>query len=648
MKIKTLKILSIVAALALTFGVAQAPSQANTYASPTAPVVLDVVPAVGGVKVSWKPVIALPKVSHYIISGGPGSCPIMVPASKTSAVMPVLSMTDVDVKVQAVNEYGLSPAETFGVPATPKSKAASTLKSVQLLQLSDFHGALESTSSLFGSDGLAGQFALERKVVPATIAMTSGDNFGAAPPISSQFEELPTIETLNAMKLDVATFGNHEHDRNLEHLRKMMVNSNFQWVVSNYSSLAGLKPTPAKSAKTFTIINKGGVKVGVIGVNTAQTKEQVFPGNLNFTVGGQVQEIEISASPAKVQSAIDAAKKAGADVVVGLIHEGFSQVEAGKATGPLVDYAKSLKGLAAIYGGHSHLTYNAVVNGVTVAQTKNAGAEYTRTQLCVDTKANKVIGSSVEVVTRASVPIVQRDAAVTAMVAGYKAQLSAKLDVKVGTVANRTSRGGSPAVERSGEQAFGSWLADYVKSKYKTDLVLLNGGGIRDTFPATTYLPADTTLRRPTSSASVTGPWDVTLGDAFTVNPFGNNYATTTITGTLLWAALENGVSNYPTDGRFPQVAGMKFTADVTKPKGERVTKVTLTNGTAIAKDSTVYTITTLDFIGYGGDGYTQFSVPQLRIRDRDADVVVEALRADMAAGKVTVMATDGRITIIK
>lgn len=648
MKTRSLKILTIVAALALTFGVAQAPSQANTFASPAAPEVLDVVPAVGGVKVSWKPVTALPKVSHYIISGGPGSCPIMVPASKTSAVMPVLSMTDVDVKVQAVNEYGLSASNFFGVPATPKSKASSNLKSVQLLQLSDFHGALEGTSALFGADGLAGQFALERISVPATIAMTSGDNFGAAPPISSQFEELPTIETLNAMKLDVAGFGNHEHDRNLEHLRKMMVNSNFQWIASNYSSLAGLKPTAAKSAKSFTIVNKGGVKVGFIGVNTAQTKEQVFPGNLNFTIGGTVQEIEIQASPAKIQTAIDAAKKAGADVVVGLIHEGFSQFEDGKATGPLVDYAKSLKGLAAIYGGHSHLTYNAVVNGVTVAQTKNAGAEYTRTQLCVDTKANKVIGSAVEHVTRASVLIVQRDAAATAMVAGYKALLTAKMDVKVGTVADRTARGGSPAVERSGEQAFGTWLADYVKSKYKTDLVLLNGGGIRDTFPATTYLPADTTLRRPTSSASVIGPWDVTLGDAFTVNPFGNNYATTTITGSQLWAALENGVSNYPTDGRFPQVAGMKFTADVTKPKGERVTKVTLTDGTAIAKDSTVYTIATLDFLGYGGDGYTQFSVPKLQIRDRDADVVVEALRADMAAGKVTVMKTDGRITIIK
>jgi 5'-nucleotidase len=92
----------------------------------------------------------------------------------------------------------------------------------------------------------------------------------------------------------------------------------------------------------------------------------------------------------------------------------------------------------------------------------------------------------------------------------------------------------------------------------------------------------------------------------------------------------------------------MKFTADVTKPKGERITVLTLTNGTAIAKDSTVYTIATLDFLGYGGDGYTQFSIPKLQIRDRDADVVVEALRADLTAGKVTVMKTDGRITVIK
>jgi len=642
------KLFGGLAALALTLVGLNAPAYSVDYAAPIAVVVQDVTPAKGGVFVTWDPVEGSPKVSHYIVSGGAGSCPIMVPGNKTSALLPVLSMKPVDVVVQAANEYGLSPYVAYGDPVAPKTKASSNLKSMQLLQLSDFHGALEGSSTLFGADGLAGQFAFERQQVANTVALSSGDNFGAAPPISAQFEELPTIYTLNAMKLDVSTFGNHEHDRDLTHLNKMMTASSFSWVVSNYSSLQGLAPSPAKAAKSFTIIKRGGVNLGVIGINTTQTKEQVFPGNLNFTSGGTSREIVISGSKTQIQAAVTAAKKAGADVVVALIHEGFSQTQTGRATGELIDYARTLKGISAIYGGHSHLTYNAVVNGVSVAQTKNAGAEYTRTQLCIDTKANKLIGSSVQVVKRSEVATVQRDAQVTTMVADYKSQLSAKMDVKIGTVSVSVPRGGSPAVERSSEQAFGSWLADYVKSKYKTDLVLLNGGGIRDTFPATTYIPADKSLRRPSTSAPAQGPWDVVLGDVYTINPFGNNYATTTITGAKLWAALENGVSNFPSDGRFPQIGGFKFTADVTKPKGERIVRVTLTDGTPIAKDEKVFTITTLDFLGYGGDGYTQFDIAQLRIRDRDAEVVAEALRADMSAGKATTMTVDGRITIIK
>lgn len=648
MKLTPRKLSVAIAATTALLAGALLPAHSVDYAAPEAPEVVSVVPATGGVKVTWKAVTATPKVSHYIISAGAGSCPIMVPANRTSAVLPVLDTNEVDVTVQAASEYGLSSDKSFGLLVKPKSKASSNLKSLQVLQFSDFHGALEPTSSIFGASGLAGQFKLERSIVPATIALSSGDNFGAAPPISSQFEELPTIEALNAMKLDVSTFGNHEHDRDLAHLKKMIDTSKFQWVVSNYSSLAGLKVSATKGAKSFTIINKGGVKVGVIGVNTSQTKEQVFPGNLSFTLAGKQSEIVISDSTAKIEAAANAARKAGADIVVALIHEGFSQLQAGKATGTLIEYARSLKNIDLVYGGHSHLTYNGVVNGKAVAQTRNAGAEYTRTQLCVDTKANKLLGSSVQIVKRSDVLFPQQDSSVSAVVAGYKAQLTAKMDVKIGQVATRAPRGGTPAVERSGEQAFASWLADYVKSKYKTDLVLLNGGGIRDTFPATTYVPANTALLRPTSSASVIGPFDVVLGDAYTVNPFGNNYATTTITGAQLWAALENGVSNYPTDGRFPQIAGFKFAADVTKPKGERITDVALTNGTLIAKDSKVYTITTLDFIAYGGDGYTQFDVTKLQIRDRDAEVVAEALRADMAAGKVTAMVTDGRITIKK
>jgi 5'-nucleotidase len=267
--------------------------------------------------------------------------------------------------------------------------------------------------------------------------------------------------------------------------------------------------------------------------------------------------------------------------------------------------------------------------------------------MCVDINTNKVLGSTVEFVKKANVPAaLVADATAAAVVDKYKSQITAKFDVKIGTVSAVAARGGSPAIERSSEQPLGSYIADALLAKYKTDLVLVNGGGIRDTFPAATYKPVDTTLRRFTTGA--TGPFDVTLGDAYAVLPFGNSVSTTTVTGTKLWEALENGVSAYPSNGRWPQIAGFKFTVDVTKAVGSRITAVSLNNGTAIAKDDKVYTIATLDYMVYGGDGYTQFDPSKQRVRDLYVDVFVEALQKDLAAGKTTVMVADGRITVVK
>jgi 5'-nucleotidase len=448
------------------------------------------------------------------------------------------------------------------------------------------------------------------------------------------------------MGLDASVFGNHEHDRDTEHLRHIIRYSDFQWVASNYSSLKGLKASNEKRAKSYTIVDRGGVKVGVVGINTSQTVEQVFPGNLDFTYAGKTNEIVIQASLTQAQKAVEAAKAAGADMVVALVHEGWNQNLNGEAVGPLIDFSNKLKGVAAVYGGHSHQQYASVINGVTTAMVKNSGVQYTRTQVCVDTRANEVLGSSVEFINKADVAALTPNAAVGSMVAGYKAQLSAKLDGQIGTVANLSPRGGKPAVERSGEVAIGSYTADLLRAKYEVDLVLINGGGIRDTFPATTYAPANTELRRPSDTSTV-GPFDVTLGDAYTVFPFGNSISLTEITGTGLWSALENGVSNYPTDGRFPQVSGIKFSFDPSKASGARVASVTTTAGVAIAKDSKVYSVATLDFLVYGGDGYTQFDESKQVIRDLLVDVFTDGLKADAAAGKVTTLVTDGRITVI-
>jgi len=649
-------------AIALLVSLLIPTAQANTFSLPNAPTNVTSYLGAKGVVVKWTPgADVAPEITGYIVSAGAGSCPIFVPAKAHNVVtMPVVTGQPAGRPVvQAVNAYGFSKPAASNKSYTAAELAtvsSSNNKAVQVLQLSDLHGAIEVGGS-FGAPLLVSNWDADRKANAATFAFTSGDNIGAAPPISTEFEELPTIETLNAMKLDAGAFGNHEHDRNLAHLQKVIGASDFQWVVSNYNpdSLAVLK-SGTKQTKTFTIIERGGVKIGVVGANTPETIEQVFPGNLDYTdASGAKKTITINPGVTGINQAIVDAKAAGADMVIALLHQGWQENADGVSKGILNAMATQIKGAAAVYGGHSHQSFASVIPGsprvapVVIGQTRNSGVEYTRTQICM--RYGKVVGQSIEHVLKAAAPTINtgivstvttQDVAAAALVKKYKDQLSAKLDIKIGQVSGVFPRGGTPAVERSGETPMGNYIADLMRAKYKTDFVIQNGGGIRDTFPAKTYIPANTALVRTGS-----GPLDVTLGDALAVFPFGNQIATTVVTGENLWKALENGVGgNFPGDGRFPQVSGLKYSFDASKPIGSRIVEVTKLDGTAVAKDSKEYTLATLDFLIYGGDGYVNvFSPAQAKVKGALLDVFVDALKADMAAGKVTqVPVADGRI----
>jgi 5'-nucleotidase len=637
-------------------------AQANTYSLPNAPTKVTSYIGASGVVVRWVAGAEVaPGVIGHVVSAGAGSCPIFVPIKNNSVVtMPVVVGQPAGTPVvQAVNAYGFSKPT-----ASSKSYTAAQLatvafpsnKAVQVLQLSDLHGAIEVGGS-FGAALLASNWAADRAANAATVAISSGDNIGAAPPISTEFEELPTIEALNLAKLDVSVFGNHEHDRNIDHVKKIIGASEFQWVVSNYSAgaLDALK-SGTKQAKNYTIIDRGGVKIGIVGSNTPETIEQVFPGNLDYKdATGANKTIVINPGVAGVNAAIAEAKAAGAEIVIAALHQGWLENADGTAKGQLNTLASQIKGAAAIYGGHSHQTFASVIPGNTrvaptvLGQVRNAGVEYTRTQICM--RSGKVVGQSIQHVLKAAAATINtgvvstvttQDVSAAAMVKKYKDQLSAKLDVKIGQVSATFPIDGSPRVQRSGENPMGNYTADLLRTKYKTDFVLTNGGNIRDSFPAKTYTPANTSLVR-----TGAGPLDVTLGDAFTVYPFGNQVATTVVTGANLWKALENGVGGqYPGDGRFPQISGFKFSFDASKPIGSRIVEVTKLDGTAIAKDSKEYTLTTLDFLVYGGDGYLNVFTPtQAKVQGALLDVFVDALKADMAAKKVTqVPVADGRI----
>jgi 5'-nucleotidase len=461
-------IFAVVASLAVTMVTPIA--QANVvYSTPSAPTNVTSYLNARGVMVKWTPsATANPAITHYVVSAGSGSCPIIVPATSRLVTMPVVAGQPGGTPVvQAVNAYGFSAAAKSNKSYTAAQLAtvasASNIKSVQVLQLSDLHGAIEASATNIGSAVLASAFANDRKNAAATVTLSAGDNIGAAPPISTEFEELSTIESMNLMKFDVSAFGNHEHDRNLAHVQKVIGASDFEWVTSNYgdSSLAVLK-SGDKAAKSYTIIERGGVKIGIVGANTETTIEQVFPGNLDYTdASGVKRTIEIQAGVTGINAAIAAAKKDGADLVVAVIHQGWSENAGGVAVGVINDMALQIKGAAAIYGGHSHQTFAALVpgkqkiQGTLLGQTRNSGVEYTRSQICVNTDTNRVIGSSIETINKAAVATVTADVDTAASVKKYKDLMTTKLDVKIGSVSGLFPIDGTPRVQRSGENPSG-------------------------------------------------------------------------------------------------------------------------------------------------------------------------------------------------
>ncbi|MFI5338711.1 MAG: 5'-nucleotidase C-terminal domain-containing protein [Candidatus Methylomirabilales bacterium] len=156
-------------------------------------------------------------------------------------------------------------------------------------------------------------------------------------------------------------------------------------------------------------------------------------------------------------------------------------------------------------------------------------------------------------------------------------------------------------------------------------ILQINGGGIR----GNAVLPAGP-LRRL---------------DVLAVLPFGNKAVKLDVTGEILRAALENGLSQVErTAGRFPQVSGLRYVFDPKRPAGSRL--VTVSVGGQPLDPRANYTLATFDFILGGGDGDTMLKEGKVLVKAEngpmDSDLLIERLKAGPIAPGV-----DGRVTRI-
>ncbi len=455
---------------------------------------------------------------------------------------------------------------------------------VQILGLSETHGQLVplsqrnadgTSTSVGGAAALATYLEGEEAENPKrTLVVDSGD-FLQGPAISSYFEGRSTVEVYNEIGVDSVAVGNHEFDWGRDALNQRIAEANFPFLANNVvESSTGDQPEGIAPYKVFKM---RGVKVGVIGVGNPDTKNVTLP---DATQG--LSFLDVQETAAAVADSVDALAKKKVETIVLTPHMGLESATGG----PLAELLNALPAKAAneidfSLGGHIPLDISTEINGVPVVQPPGNTRGYADVTLTVDRKTKDVVdfaATSDRVLTDSVAP----DPAVQNIVDRYQVELQAALGETVGEATTSILRGATRAVESE----MGNFVSDSMRVYYpNVDFAFQNAGGLR----------ADIDQ----------GP--ITLEEIYAVLPFNNTLVTMNLTGAQVEQVLEEGAnSQYGT----VQVSGLRWAYDASAPFGDRVTSVTLLEGTPIDPNAT-YKIATNNFMASGGDQFTTLAQGQ-------------------------------------
>jgi len=421
------------------------------------------------------------------------------------------------------------------------------------------------------------------------------------------------LEVMHVLGTEAMTIGNHEFDGGPEVLGRFIDGARFPILSANIDVSA--EPALAGKIRPSIMMQKDGLKIGVVGATTLQTPVTSLPGpRVKFSDPGPALTREAAALRAQ-----------GAGLVIALSHLGVDVDQ---------KFAGHITGVDVFVGGHTHTLLSDSEAGAAgpplqaitgpagtavVVQASCYGRYVGRLDLDID-ETGRVLayGGDVSHVDL-SLP---DDPVVAKIIGGYAAQL----DTVRNRVVGRADQAYGVETCRVAECALGSFLADSILATvHGADLAIINGGGLRIGLPA----------------------GDIKLGDVMGTLPYGNSVATVELRGADVAAAIANGVSRAGL-GAFPQVAGMRFTWTPTAEPTKRLRRIDVRNpdGSFAPLDpERVYRVATHNYMRTGGDGYTV-------MRDRgmnpyDGGTSLDLLMA-AAIGEAKPFApvTDGRIGV--
>lgn len=437
------------------------------------------------------------------------------------------------------------------------------------------------------------------------------------------------MAALNLLGVEAMTVGNHEFDKGPKLPAELAELADFPLLGANIDRTR--EPRLQGRIGDYVVKNIGGEQVGIVGLITPETAYVSTPGS---TVGfADVRET--------AERIVGELQGAGVNKIIALTHEGFAQD---------MELARSVNGIDLIVGGHTHTLLGreqpfglmpegaypvrvaspdgspvyivqawsrARILGVLRTVFDAAGeiveASGEPVMLLGDTFRRKdgsgnkvaVTGDALqrilgEIAAAPELEVVSENPAMVELIAPYTDGIRAMKTTVVARVAEELPHVRIPGRDRNGPRPDcpdGSFVAPLVADSMlwkadanglNADLSLVNAGGVRTSLEA--------------------GP--LTVGDVYTLLPFGNTLVVLELSGSRVQDVLEQGVDIAlgGNSGAFPYAGNVRSRIDLTASRGERVTEIEVRDGSGtwlLLDPDKTYRVVVSSYLAGGGDGYS-------------------------------------------
>jgi 5'-nucleotidase len=431
----------------------------------------------------------------------------------------------------------------------------------------------------------------------------TGDMIGASQAESALLQDEPAIILMNYLNNSmrvIATLGNHELDRGIPELMRLLKGGNHEngpfiqnpWRGANFpminanmtDSSTGLPVFKPFSIQTIPVIN---VPVAFIGIAPKETPGMVSAmSTQGLKFGDEVRTVNYYVSMLRDAMGIHA--------FVVLLHQGGSQAPYAGWTdtlmpGPsqdIVDLVSQFDDdVDVVCTAHTHSFANAIVkkkNGrsLLLTQAYLKGAAFAEIVCTADKNTRDITAKKAQIVTAwgDEGPGLSPDPIIAAVVDTCKRKVANQIERVIGVTKTAIVREQNSA----GESALGNLIADAQRAAMGTDFAMTNPRGIRSDLAAGT----------------------MTRGALHAVQPFHDNLVKMNLTGQQIYRALNQQWAGQ-LHAKMLETSGLTYTWDNELPVGNRVVEIRK-NGAPIDRNAT-YSVTVNSFLAGGGDNFSVF-----------------------------------------